>query len=367
MNIKHLMIAIALLCTPGVSSAAKICYFSLNNEKEFHEMDKLVKKLNKHSKEKIEIQEFLTKGANAEVAFSKMVKSGVKCDGLVISGHHTGSFGGERASGGLSISFMEKLSCKKENKEFFNHIKALWLQGCRTLGVGKIETYESADFHTGRVGNVLAEDHLERSFADLNFEFSATLDQDNPLSSRYLRVFPRATAFGWTKTAPGKKSHSEFSIPFHIANMAHISEKRYFDNPVSEKISVESAVKYLKAIENILGKDLSRGCEISRNENSSVKAWINHGNKKKRYKYAYINSDLNAYESLFKTKDETLNRAKELECILKESKNPEDVLPYLDEILNNEKLIGYSFNSLYELMLRYIKDGNNSEDKSFTN
>ena len=49
----------------------------------------------------------------------------------------------------------------------------------------KIEAYESVDQHMGRVGDVLTEDHLERSFADLNMEFSATLDQDNPLSSRY--------------------------------------------------------------------------------------------------------------------------------------------------------------------------------------
>ena len=48
-------------------------------------MGKLTRKLNKYSKEKIEIQEFLTTGDNPEKAFEKMVNSGVKCDGLVIS------------------------------------------------------------------------------------------------------------------------------------------------------------------------------------------------------------------------------------------------------------------------------------------
>ena len=166
-----------------------------------------------------------------------MVESGVVCDGLVISGHHTGSFGGKRAKGSLSIDLMEELSCNPKYKALFNNVKGLWLQGCRTLGVSKIETTDTADFHTQRVGAVLDEDHLTQSFSDLNIEFSATLDQDNPLSSRYLRVFPRATTFGWTKTAPGSKSRSQYSVPFHIAHMARLNDdrKRYFDNPISGK------------------------------------------------------------------------------------------------------------------------------------
>ena len=169
-------------------------------------MENLVYKLNSSSEETIQIQEFLTENGDPEEDFKKMVETKVQCDGLVISGHHTGSFGGKRAQGSLSLNFLEELSCEPETQEFFSHIKALWLQGCRTMGVGTIEAYEDPDYHTERVGAVLTEDHLEQSFFDLNIEFSATLDQDNPLSSRYLRIFPRATAFGWTKTAPGEKS-----------------------------------------------------------------------------------------------------------------------------------------------------------------
>ena len=338
---------------------AKICYFSLNNEKEFKEMGKLTRKLNKYSKEKIEIQEFLTSGDNPEKAFEEMVKSGVKCDGLVISGHHTGSFGGKRANGGLGIDFMEKLSCNEDNKEFFSHVKALWLQGCRTLGVGRIEAYESVDQHMGRVGDVLTEDHLERSFADLNMEFSATLDQDNPLSSRYLRVFPRATTFGWTKTAPGEKARSQFSIPFHIAQMARITDdrKRYFQNP-TRKLSKRSARKYLQALEQIIGRDLTKGCEMDRDESDSVQAWINHGNRRKVGRYAFQNSDLNAYESLLKSDNPKIITAKKIDCLLKELKSVDTVLKVLDQLLKDETLIGYSFNSLYELIQRFSKEGN---------
>ena len=115
--------------------AAKICYLSLNNEKELTEMDKFTENLNRFSDEKIDVQEFLDVGGDPQIAFDEMVKSGVVCDGLVISGHHTGSFGGKRAKGSLSLSFMEKLSCQNKYAKFFNGVKALWLQGCRTLGV----------------------------------------------------------------------------------------------------------------------------------------------------------------------------------------------------------------------------------------
>ena len=66
---------------------------------------------------------------------------------------------------------MEELSCHPEHKQFFKNIKALWLQGCRTLGVGEITATDTADFHTQRVGAVLTEDHLEQSFMDLNVSF----------------------------------------------------------------------------------------------------------------------------------------------------------------------------------------------------
>ena len=85
-------------------------------------MDKFTKKLNQVSKTPIEVQEFQSEGSDVKDSFLKMVKSGVKCDGLVFSGHHTGSFGGKRGNGQLDISFMEELSCKDEYKDFFQEV-----------------------------------------------------------------------------------------------------------------------------------------------------------------------------------------------------------------------------------------------------
>ena len=92
---------------------SRICYFSLNNKKEFESVDKFTKKLNKKSNHQIIVEEFAGKIRDPEKAFLEMVKEKVKrgqsCDGLVISGHHTGSFGGKQADGQLSIEFIEKL------------------------------------------------------------------------------------------------------------------------------------------------------------------------------------------------------------------------------------------------------------------
>ncbi len=349
-----------LLSFISSAQAVRICYFSLNNTAEFTEMEKFTHKLNKRAKVPIEVQEFMTKGDNASDAFEEMVKSGVECDGLVISGHHTGSFGGENASSNLDVSFMEKISCHAKYEKFFSKIKALWLQGCRTLGVGKIETYDTADFHTDRVGAVLQEDHLTQSFADLNMEFSATLDQDNPLSSRYLRIFPRATVFGWTKTAPGIKAQSQFSLPFHIAHIAHLNDdrKRYFDHPAGN-LSEDSAAKYSLAILDLVGKagDNSQECSSDRNESNFVQAWKEHGTPNEGNKYFFSNPDLNAYVSMLKGGDKSIQKAKELDCLLKKSLTGEEAEKILHEILKDESLIGYNFNSIYELIQRFMESG----------
>ncbi len=306
----------------------------------------------------IEVKEFVKENMSIspEDSFKEMVKSGTSCDGLVISGHHTGSFGGKRAKGSLGIDFLEKLSCNPEHYKFFKNIKALWLQGCRTLGVGRIESNESVDFHTDRVGNVLEEDHLEQSFAQLNHEFSATLDQDNPLSSRYLRVFPRANVFGWTKTAPGEKAKSELSIPRHIAHMARLNDdrKKYFYVEDNNNIDAQDVAELAQGFLNILQYSTvgNYPCITPRYNNIAIEAWKNHGNPK--YRYAFDNIDLNAYGALYSSREKHLLSLKKEECFLKdESKTLDDLIPRLVEILEDPIKINYLYNSLFELVSRY--------------
>ena len=338
-----------------------ICYFSLNNEKEFTEMKRFTDKLNQNSKNcSISVEEYMTEGGSPEASFKKMLESGASCDGLVISGHHTGSFGGKRSSGSLGIDFLEKLSCDKKYSSWFNRINALWLQGCRTLGTGEIVAGDregSADHHTTRVGAVLDADHLTQSFAELNVEFSATLDQDNPLSSRYLRAFPSATVFGWTKTAPGERAGSQLSIPFHMAHTARlINNQDAFpsESPTKGTWTQESSAQYMSSLLAILNNQ-------SNCEDLAVKAWNNHGKvRNQSTEYGFYNPDLNAYTPMtMKTDKAQLNQARVYNCRLKHSKG-EELLETLDSILKDERLIRYTYNSLLE-KLKNLKN----EDHGF--
>ena len=331
-----------------------ICYFSLNNEKEVTEMQKFTEKIKKHTHCSISVKEYLTQNNNPEESFKKMVESGVQCDGLVISGHHTGAFGGKRATGSLGIDFLEKLACDKKHSKWFKQIKALWLQGCRTLGTGDIvidEEEMSADYHTMRVGSILEEDHLEQSIADLNVEFSATLDQDNPLSTRYLRAFPGATVFGWTKVAPGEKAGSQYSIPFHMAHIARmINNQDAFpsDSPVKGTWTKESTLQYLNSMIGLLNGD-------AKCQELAVSAWKEHGRvQNQATEYGFYNPDLNAYKSLTTTNDVILKKAHVYDCLFKNSQG-QKLLKVLDEILKDPILIRYTYNSLLE-RLKTLKE-----------
>lgn len=353
---KLLLLFIIFSFASSVAQAEKngfhICYFSLNNEKEFEQMEEFTNKLNKFSKFKITVSEHITEeNNNPEEAFKAMIESGQQCDGLVITGHHTGAFGGARVSGHLNIDFLEKLSCEKKYQDWFTKINSLWLQGCRTLGVGKIETIDqdaeeyNADYHTNRVGAVLDEDALEQSFADLNMEFSATLDQDNPLSTRYLRLFPKAKVFGWTKTAPGKNAHSEYSIPYHIAHISKLLEKDEIENPLAETFTKQQAQEYLDSMQLLLNdwNKSASGCE-----DLAIEGWLQHGQKYGPTPYSLNNPDLQAYPKQSSSTDSFLLDLKRKECQLKNAKSKEEILSALDAITSSQAMIHFGFNSIWE-------------------
>ena len=355
----------SLLLWSGIARAANICYFSLNNEKEFHESAKLVKKLNKVSPEKIQVFEYQTEGDNPEESFGKMLDSGQRCDGLVLSGHHTGSFGGKRAQGSLGIDFLEKMSCDPRHKDFFSNIKSLWLQGCRTLGQRIVgDERDSADFHRERVGEVLEEDHLDQGFAQLEMEFSDTLDQENPLSSRYLRAFPRASVFGWTRTAPGERAGSQLSLLYHLAHMGRLTDdrKNYFENP-SKKLRDETALHYANVFLLLFNRDMLGPACSRYYEELAADAWLFHGQAKKDAEgnplpLSFANPDLQAYPSLDTSGNPLLKLAKELDCGLKDDgMSFGELTGILDKILQDENLIGYNFNGLVEVVKKYQERG----------
>lgn len=367
-----LLFTLFLASAPALAAPEfNICYFSLNKSDEQIVAKEFMNKLNAASSVKIKVTEFqpdksqfskkdLEKGmAVPNVAFRKMVESGTKCDGIVISGHHTGSYGGQRANGRLTMDYMESLSCDPKYANFFRNVNAVWLEGCRTLGAGQIAVNDNADnrfdadYHTGRVGADLVVDNLPQSYQQLNTEFTSTLDQDNPLSSRYLRLFPSAKLFGWTETAPGEKANSQYSLLYHIAHMARVMDDQdKFPplSPLSPTLTPESVARYVDA--TLLA--LSRFSENDRKcEELATSAWIAHGTQKKFSRYSFDNEDLNALTPLTSSgNEENLMAVKKMECELKaaaKTGNVESLNQVLNSLIARPDLLPYTFNTLVDL------------------
>ena len=330
-----------------------LCYFSLNNEKEYAVIQDIIKKIASKSQQKILVKEYLPYGSIPNEAFKKMLES-AHCDGLVLSGHHTGSFGGKRGDGSLSIDFLEDLVCENQDaKNWFSSIKSLWLQGCRTLGSGEITNFDNlANFHTARVGALIEEDGLETNLSALNQEFSNVLDESNPLSHRYRKLFPKAQIFGWTKTAPGEKSKSEYSIPYHFAQLMKLNnDNKTF--PVSilqdEHYSSNEVIHFEKVFDQLLKP------EASNNSTLSVLAWENHG---RGGPYAFYNTDLDAYPPLMQEDSKTPNLlllSHKLSCKLRK-KETNTVMEALDTILSSPRLIAYNLKDI----VKVIKNSNSN-------
>jgi len=345
-----------LLISPLAEASEKkrICYFSLNEQKEVAATRDFMNKLKTSVGLDVEVTEFLSQGTNPNAAFKKMVESGVRCDGLVISGHHTGAWGGHRAKGRLLLDQIESLSCDPKHAEWFRNINATWLQGCRTLGVGEVEANDQqvdADYHTNRVGRVLEADGLTQSMADLNMEFSTTLDQDNPLASRYLRLFPSSKLFGWTKSAPGEKVGSWKSLLFHMSQVSRLmdeEEKFPAQSPLAANISADSAARYANAVLLTLHrfKPEDKACE-----EFATQGWLAQGNALKSSRDFFDNPDLKTMPSLSASGDESLLQAKKIDCLIKEAlrtNSAEKMTTALDLIATNPDYLRYSFNTIVD-------------------
>ena len=207
---------------------------------------------------------------NAPAAFEAMVRDNKKCDGLVISGHHTGRFHGV-TNNILNLEFMEKLSCNKNEKyqKWFKNIKSLWLFGCNTAtdkylaplrraDTKGVERGKSGDQETTRVL-----DSSEYSLINakrLNLSYSDVLDEYTPLSSRYMRIFPNTHLYGYDYAAPGGDQAGSHPVLSHVAQLGRALASE--GDGTSEE------------------ENISRGIDVLSNEDcdeKSIKAWEGRG------------------------------------------------------------------------------------------
>ena len=343
--------ACALLLTAfaGFAQAAPtLCFFSLNNEREFELTRAFLLDAGRQGGGVIDTLELHQpqRELDAERSFRNMLDSGEVCDGLVISGHHTGSFSGARARGSLTINALEEMSCAPRYRGFFRHLKAVWLQGCRTLGARPlaeapgIDHEFNADYHMQRVGAELMRSGVRQSFAELSFEFSSTLDQDNPLASRYLRVFPAASVFGWTRSSPGFKAKSEKSLLYHMAHMTQLSRGVPLFDP-----SRASAVSHRRDMSEALGGVLAGAPSY---QGLASEAWLSHG-KVKRSGFGYDNPDLATYAPLLESGENRLLAAGDLGCDLRNAGDTEEMQRSLARIIDDPFYAAHNLNAIWEI------------------
>ena len=217
----------------------RLCFFALNGPQESERVEQIKADLNciqpsDGSKIKcdsdeieaagtavdLEIKEFY---ANAEdspsvsKAFEEMTNT--RCDGLVISGHHVGYYTGKRADQttdargnrdashvDLNLKFLENLSCLQDGensdcRKWFSNIRYVHLHGSHTSG-DKVLEHEGKsgvdDLALSRMENKNYPQGWTRASAQyLNREYASTVDENNSLSSRYLKMFPSAQIYSW--------------------------------------------------------------------------------------------------------------------------------------------------------------------------
>ena len=359
-----------------------ICYFSLNNPKEYKTFKRYTRAANEQLKTEktaegkplcsVSTSEHLPLNEDAEIAFENLVKSNKRCHGLVFSGHHAGRWAGERAGGGLSLDFIEKLSCKPEYKDFFKNINALWLQGCRTLG--------SADVikkHTGSQTDrlVASLDHFVYDrIEDFQTTFPALLDNENPYTARFSRIFSGANMFGWNASAPGMDAKSENSLPRHIFNMS-----RFMNNnqdvksspshiPTAGSMNTEEAGRFLIGVVGLLNENqlTCGGGEYG------TQSWESHWGD---------HSLAKGLRALTQEEKEKQGKIQNFKCRLMNAGLLEEkpLQNLIDDILKDPSLIPHIYDSLYSTLKELkgkkpklyntllAKLKNNEDVKSFLN
>ncbi len=349
-------VATLLLClgAPALTEdrPRRLCFFSLNNDREFELTRSFLADAARTGGRAVVVEEYQRPEieADPEQSFRAMAASGDVCDGLVISGHHTGSFSGIRADGDLSISALEALSCAPAYRGFFRRVNAVWLQGCRTLGAEPRDETPgvagefSADYHMQRVGAELMRSSVRQSFAELSFQFSSTLDRDNPLATRYQRVFPAATVFGWTRSSPGFKAKSEKSLVYHMAHMTHLAQGVDPFDP-TRSVSVANKRHMSASLDDLLAG-------LSEPRRLAVDAWVSHGNVKRRG-LGYDNPDLRAYTPLLASGENRLLATANLGCALRNATGAEEAARKLEQILDNPYYLAHNLNAVWEIYQDY--------------
>lgn len=331
-------------------ASAHLCFFSFNNPLEFQQFRRFIASIQPHTPIKLSVAEYIANDADIEDAFLAVLNSGVKCDGVVLSGHHTDEFYGDRSSGDMDFDFLEEQACNPRHAAWFAHVKALWLQGCNTAKTKLMnEKVDDDDRIYGSplplLTRLLRPNDLEDGLEEAQDAFEENLNDEN-LVNDYMRIFPSATVFGWSFISPGEKAGSHYSMPYHVAQVAHVLNpaEELFANPMKAEIPPAAAQHYAAALYGMLTRSPDGGEAIpGMNEDNFILGWRRHGDF--RYKWALDNPDLRAYRSLLNADNEINRQLKGVNCLLQaiddKRVNGESVASVADYALGQETLIPF--------------------------
>ncbi len=224
-------------CTTEETSGdqKRLCFFALNGPEESERVKQNAKCIqvengstaecgdseqNQDAENALEIKEFYADSKDSRSvsqAFEEMTKT--RCDGLVISGYHAGYYTGNRTSqkrdaqgnrdpdsAVLNLKFLEKLSCLQgkgsgsDCRKWFDNIKYVHLHGSHTSGHQVLQTEGKSsvdDLALDRMKKYAPESWTRASAQYLNREYASTVDENNSLSGRYLKMFPSAQIYSW--------------------------------------------------------------------------------------------------------------------------------------------------------------------------
>lgn len=340
---------------------AHLCFFSLNNPWEYRRMRWFTNAINKHSPIKIKVSEYQMMDADPLDSFLAVLRNGVRCDGIVISGHFTDEYYGDRADGDLTLKDLEKLSCRPGFEEWFSQVNALWLQGCNTIKYSdKNNDVDDDDRISGSPIDFMAKlidpSDMEDSIEDMYDLLLENTNEEN-FALHFQRIFPQATVYGWTNAAPGEKAGSDRSIPYHIAQSSRVidSDPRVFSNPITSDIPPQAARRYAEVLYGILRRPLTPRDDFPPElaEKNFIQAWRDHGSH--RYRYAFDNPSVKGYAALANSDDEVLRQLKGLACLrrqIDDMKRDPDMLQLTRHILNDRHLYEYSSYTLDALSRR---------------
>ena len=250
------LLILFLLAVPAFSNTDKnlhICFFELDNT---------TTSTNFRGKniENTKVHVFKPeKGERTAQAFKRMIEAtqttGKTCDSLVISGHHTGDWYGKK--GKLKLKQLEALSCDPKYRDWFSKIQALWLDGCNTVTDNAVleSSPPSPDSETVRVvGKEIEEEgHAVRKshITSTSQAYSLSLDQNTPLSSRYLRMFPNTKVYGFNGATPlGEEGKNQTGKRSFIAeHLSHLGQALNAEEAQAETLNqVKTIERGLKAI-----------------------------------------------------------------------------------------------------------------------